>query len=135
MSELEDFIPTKGSVCNEQAVKNYKVSTFESYKPKEGKVSEAKIVSKTGVPRSEINMNKAKHEIIKFGMSGFDPTKKEEAKIQLAIKLGRSIYITFCCNSMLIINMIFRRKTSKKQVQELQRTFTREEVGKRENKE
>ncbi|GLV31091.1 hypothetical protein CBL_12164 [Carabus blaptoides fortunei] len=36
----------------------------------------------------EVDMKRARHEVLKFGMSGFDPEKKEEAKVKLAITLG-----------------------------------------------
>ncbi|XP_046607289.1 uncharacterized protein C1orf131 [Neodiprion virginianus] len=38
--------------------------------------------------QQEIQMKRARFDVIKFGMSGFDGAKGEEAKIALAVKLG-----------------------------------------------
>lgn len=87
------FIQTKSSLLKEKAAANFQAVKFEAHKPKAKKI-------KTGVeddtesvsPNSKSNdldMKKTRYEVIKFGMSGFDPEKKEEAKIQLAIKLGK----------------------------------------------
>lgn len=87
MSETE-FIRTRGSALKKNAADNFEVVTFESYKAKKTNKNVSETDKKTKMKTEELNMKQAKHEIIKFGMSGFDSRKKEEAKIQLAIKLG-----------------------------------------------
>lgn len=36
----------------------------------------------------ELDMNKLRHEVFKFGLKGFDNKTHKEARIELAIKLG-----------------------------------------------
>ncbi|KAJ0180951.1 hypothetical protein K1T71_003036 [Dendrolimus kikuchii] len=47
----------------------------------------------------DLELKKIRHEVLKFGMSGFDATKKEEAKIALAVSLGakppKKVYINY----------------------------------------
>ncbi|XP_076316277.1 40S small subunit processome assembly factor 1-like [Tachypleus tridentatus] len=38
--------------------------------------------------RPELDLQKARYEVLKFGISGFEKQRKEEAEIALAIKLG-----------------------------------------------
>jgi hypothetical protein len=83
----EDFIPTRGSCNKGDGQIHFKSVTYESYKPKTHDKTETGVKTKE-IPSHEFNIKKAKHEVIKYGMSGFDPQKKEEAKMQLAIKLG-----------------------------------------------
>lgn len=87
--ELSDFIPTRGSAQKKNAEKDFVVAKYESYKSKGKIVKDEQKKSEENINKpKEFNINKVKHEIIKFGMSGFDSQKKEEAKIQLAVKLG-----------------------------------------------
>lgn len=91
VSSLE-FIPTRASSGKEAHARNFKVHAFESYKPKKTRNSvKEHSVSNAKKEDDFFNIRRAKHEIIRFGISGFDPQKKEEAKIQLAIKLGEQI--------------------------------------------
>ncbi|KAL1516159.1 hypothetical protein ABEB36_000078 [Hypothenemus hampei] len=49
------------------------------------------MVRRSNLSRSSenvFNIKKAKQEVFKLGISGFDPIKKEDAKIQQLIKLG-----------------------------------------------
>lgn len=89
MLESSEFVATRGSAEKKNAEKSLMVTIFESHKAKEKIVKEEPKNLKEVVDEpKQLNINKVKHEIIKFGMSGFDSQKKEEAKIQLAIKLG-----------------------------------------------
>ncbi|EEZ98488.1 hypothetical protein TcasGA2_TC000985 [Tribolium castaneum] len=84
----EDFIPTRGSLKKGTQSIDFKSVSFESYKPKKQEKIEISNEKPQNKKSEDFNIRRAKHEIVKFGMSGFDPEKKEEAKIQLAIKLG-----------------------------------------------
>lgn len=39
-----------------------------------------------------MSLKQAKFDVFKFGIKGFDKEKQEDAKIQLAIKLGAAVY-------------------------------------------
>lgn len=85
------FIPTKSSLLKRKAPSEFQVVTFESHKPKAKKVSTESLQDNTRQSKpNELDMKRARHEVLKFGMSGFDPEKKEEAKVKLAISLGTS---------------------------------------------
>ncbi|XP_022905809.1 uncharacterized protein C1orf131 homolog [Onthophagus taurus] len=87
--KMDDFIPTKGSQIKEHPTDNFKVIKYESHKPKrKNDTYKEAVEEKLDIKANELNIKRAKFEIMKFGMSGFDQQKKEEAKIQLAIKLG-----------------------------------------------
>lgn len=90
------FIPTKCAALKKDAANNFKCVTFEYHKSqKSRKIADSDKTSlEENIKSRELNMKQAKYEIIKFGMSGFDPKKKEEAKVQLAIKLGNVCYNT-----------------------------------------
>ncbi|KOB70701.1 Uncharacterized protein OBRU01_14943 [Operophtera brumata] len=49
--------------------------------------------------KKDLELKKIRHEVVKFGMSGFDANKKQEAKIALAVSLGakppRKPYINY----------------------------------------
>ncbi|XP_066152202.1 uncharacterized protein C1orf131 [Euwallacea fornicatus] len=84
-----DFVPTRASLLKKNAEANYEQVDFTFYKTK------TKVPMKSGHkevsnvnPELVFNLQKAKYEVIKLGMSGFDSVKKEEAKIQQLIKLG-----------------------------------------------
>lgn len=40
------------------------------------------------MPQMEFDMQKARYEVLKFGMKGFDKEKQKKDKISMAIKLG-----------------------------------------------
>ncbi|KAK5650913.1 hypothetical protein RI129_001942 [Pyrocoelia pectoralis] len=88
MDNSVDFIPTKSSMLNKDCNKDFESVTFTSYKKK------IKPTTSTSSPTSKSKKNdffdvkKARYEVLKFGISGFEQHKKEEAKIRLAIKLG-----------------------------------------------
>lgn len=87
MDVQEDFIPTKGSI-QRGIVSTLESYSFSSHKSK-GKKNKNKInTALNPTSNDDFNIKQAKREVIKFGMSGLDSRKKEEYKIQLAIKLG-----------------------------------------------
>lgn len=91
MEFSEDFIPTKGSILK-GIVSTEQSTSFISNrsKKKASEIGNSKKSKSTDKPENEneFNIKQAKREIIKFGLSGLDTRKKEEYKIQLAIKLG-----------------------------------------------
>lgn len=83
--EFQDFIPTKGSK-SKGIISTVQTQSFNSEKSKKKEIC-------TNPPtltlnNDDVNIKHIKREIIKLGMSGLDVQKKEEYKIQLAIKLG-----------------------------------------------
>lgn len=93
------FIQTKGSLNRKTAEKEFSAISFESYKPKPKPVLEESHKDETESQLKsqhhhkdapELNIKRAKQEIIRFGMTGFDAATQEDAKIKLAIKLGKS---------------------------------------------
>lgn len=95
MVDSEDFVPTKASAAKKDSTKDFQICSFETYKPKERKNKIKEETRVTIARTNKLNVAKVKHEIMKFGMSGFDNVKKEEAKIQLAIKLGKATLSLF----------------------------------------
>lgn len=90
MSETA-FISTRGSSLKRKAEESFQVVVFESHKPKGRQPKpavgdEAKNCSPT--KDNGFNIKRAKHEVVKFAMSGLEGSEKEEAKVRLAIKLG-----------------------------------------------
>uniref|UniRef100_A0A6M2DD17 Uncharacterized protein n=1 Tax=Xenopsylla cheopis TaxID=163159 RepID=A0A6M2DD17_XENCH len=81
-------VPTKSSRL--KSTSTFNVTVFESQKEKSSKnvLKNSQKVLDDIPERKEIDMKRARFEIMKFGISGFDSKKKEEAKVQLAIKLG-----------------------------------------------
>ncbi|VVD03349.1 unnamed protein product [Leptidea sinapis] len=80
---------TKAAFAVKNAESNFQVVKFVSHKPKKKPIDESKKELNNQVaPKKDIELKKIRHEIVKFGMSGFDSNKKEEAKIALAISLG-----------------------------------------------
>lgn len=75
-------------MTKKRPVEEFKAVVYESYKPKAKKEKLEQNSQKDVTKSKEIDMKRARHEIVKFGMSGFDPEKKEQAKVQLAIRLG-----------------------------------------------
>lgn len=90
MSEnSQGFIQTKSSLLKQKAASNFLAVKFEAHKPKAKKLKTGVEEETETINSNDLDMKKTRYEVIKFGMSGFDPEKKEEAKIQLAIKLGK----------------------------------------------
>lgn len=84
------IVLTKAALALKNAESNFQVVKFEAHKPKKKQnEEESKNDPKQTVPsKKDLDLKKIRHEIVKFGMSGFDTTKKEEAKIALAVSLG-----------------------------------------------
>lgn len=93
--QVDTFVPTRASALQKKSNIDFQEITYESYKPtKNKKNSRLEGLTNNG-GHSDFNIKKAKYEIMKFGMSGFDPQKKEEAQVQLAIKLGKFLLVVF----------------------------------------
>ncbi|CAH2100329.1 unnamed protein product [Euphydryas editha] len=85
------LVITKAALALKNADSNFQVVKFEAHKPKKKKNAEVENMEEsksTGSAKKDLDLKKIRHEIVKFGMSGFDATKKEEAKIALAVSLG-----------------------------------------------
>lgn len=87
------LIMTKAALAVKNAEANFQVVKFEAHKPKKKlnvEEHEAPTISKDSpFAKKDLDLKKIRHEVVKFGMSGFDPSKKEEAKIALAVSLGK----------------------------------------------
>lgn len=94
----EGFVRTKSSLTREDKVPEFQEVVFNSHKRKQKDEAHSAPVRKRNalpdpVPKREDDdqrsfMKKARYDIIKFGMTGFDSAKKEETKQALAISLG-----------------------------------------------
>ncbi|XP_059060357.1 uncharacterized protein C1orf131 homolog [Achroia grisella] len=87
------IVVTKAALALKNAENNFQFVKFESYKPKkrESTSHDQNIEKKAQLSRKskkDLDLKQIRHEVVKFGMSGFDSTKKEEAKIALAVSLG-----------------------------------------------
>lgn len=98
MSELAEFVPTRGSSVKRKAAENFEVVVFQSYKPKNKKLTQDSGNKSTENSSSDsgFNIKKAKHEIVKFAVSGMEGNEKQEAKVRLAIQLGNSFLLGLC---------------------------------------
>ena len=97
---MEDFIVTRGVKNKNQALKNFMAVSYEA--PKKKQKPEIPTSKNESIPpkyednknkidpkrKQELEMKKARFEVMKFGMSGFKKNKAREAKIALAISLG-----------------------------------------------
>ncbi|XP_045761319.1 uncharacterized protein C1orf131 [Maniola jurtina] len=86
------IVLTKAALALKNADSNFQVVKFEAHKSKKKHAEEEiKVDTKTKqtVPqKKDLDLKQIRHEIVKFGMSGFNTTKKEQAKIALAVSLG-----------------------------------------------
>lgn len=85
------LIMTKAALALKNAESNFQFVKFEAYKPKKKQTPENLediVDSKTDSSKKDLELKKIRHEVVKFGMSGFDANKKQEAKIALAVSLG-----------------------------------------------
>lgn len=92
-----DFVSTRASLLKKKPQTNYQEVTYVAYKSKKKNSQEKPAEESEKASDNEFNIRKAKHEIVRFGMSGFDPVRKEEAKIQQLIKLGMYFVISLIC--------------------------------------
>lgn len=87
------LIVTKAALALQNAESNFQFVKFEAHKPKK---KQARENVETNDPTAEsskfstkdLELKRIRHEVVKFGMSGFDANKKQEAKIALAVSLG-----------------------------------------------
>ncbi|XP_028174972.1 uncharacterized protein C1orf131 [Ostrinia furnacalis] len=86
------LIVTRASLALKNAEQNFQAVKFEAHKPKKKTTETASEDNTrpqvTPYNKKDLELKKVRHEIVKFGMSGFDTTKKEEARIALAVSLG-----------------------------------------------
>ena len=86
-----DFIPTRAA--KDISTDNFEAVVYESYKSAKHKPvtkkSDSKLKEKTHDKNlKEMDMKRTRFEVIKFGMRGLDTKTKEEAKVDLAVRLG-----------------------------------------------
>lgn len=92
-----DIVPTRAMRLQAAAQSSIKATVFESHRSKKsalasnlkirpGGTSTTANASDSGNP--EFDLKRAKHEILNFGISGFDSKDKHAAKLALAIRLG-----------------------------------------------
>ena len=75
MSELTDFVPTRASQLKNKSQADYQEITFVAYKPKKKNKQQAEETQESKDVDNQLDIKKARHEIIKFGMQAFDPLK------------------------------------------------------------
>lgn len=98
---MEDFIVTRCVKNKKQALEKFQAVTYEAPKKKEKTESFIKKIKdlKSENPedekpemeprkKQELEMKRARFEVMKFGMTGFKKNKARDAKIALAISLG-----------------------------------------------
>lgn len=95
-----DIVPTKAMLRLQQQQKallaaeptahQFKAVVFESHKSKsKANAAHNPKLSKSAINDSaEFDLKRAKHEVLNFGISGFETNDKVAAKIALAVKLG-----------------------------------------------
>lgn len=80
-------------------VPEFAATVFESYKKKvkseantKNAIMDGKITKRTvpdPIPRNKLfDIKKARHEVLRLGISGFDEDARKKAKIELAVRLG-----------------------------------------------
>ncbi|CAG0905001.1 unnamed protein product [Cyprideis torosa] len=85
--------------CDDQEVE---VIRFHSQEVEARKThqSETVLKRKPEAPNNEFDLKKAKYEVLKFGISGFEKQKRDDAMVSLAIKLGakppKKEYVNYC---------------------------------------
>lgn len=100
----EGFVQTKSSLLRKSA--DFQEVVFTSYKPKEKKTQTTALARKKNAMPDRISkseeterfLKRTRHEIIKLGLSGFDPTKREQTKQALAVSLGAKPKKNKCIN-------------------------------------
>lgn len=89
MSGDSELIPTKYSKLKNVPSNSVQFIQHESHRSKGIKTNESKKPNVLPMKESEtFDIKKAKHEVIRFGMTNFDFKKKEDATKALLIKLG-----------------------------------------------
>ncbi|KAJ8875086.1 hypothetical protein PR048_022977 [Dryococelus australis] len=83
-------VQTRCSRLKNNSTAGFQAVVFKTAKGKTKKGNMEGTESSTLAPGAGdlVDMKKVRHEVFKFAMSGYDPSQKEEAKINLAIKLG-----------------------------------------------
>lgn len=87
------IVLTKAALALKNAENNFQVVKYESHKPKKKQTLNIETKPDSNNQsmhlKKDLDLKKIRHEVVKFGMSGFVGTKKEEAKIALAVSLGK----------------------------------------------
>ncbi|KAF5286403.1 hypothetical protein FQA39_LY16323 [Lamprigera yunnana] len=128
MENKSEFIPTKSSILHNNSTENFEFVTYSCYKKKDKEKMNLNVKESKNAQSAEFNVKKARHEIFKFGMSGFDDKKKREAKIQLAIKLGAKAPKSKYKNYKLLLDEKKKQKLTYKQNLEF-RQMGKNDVG------
>lgn len=86
-------IPTKASrVISGESSKDVEEKFTVVFSKKKKKAPKSKetttTLNKTEDPEGGFDIRRARHEVMRFGISGFDAKAKEDAKVTMAIKLG-----------------------------------------------
>lgn len=123
---MDNFVPTRGSQIKKSATSSYMSVSYEAPKKKSKSVdgsnskeksknnSEVKQTPAEMKKQQEKEMKKARYDIIKFGMSGFEKPKARRAKVELAISLGAIPPK----NRRMNYNVLKKRKEKEKQKKE-----------------
>ncbi|KAF3430783.1 hypothetical protein E2986_00350 [Frieseomelitta varia] len=100
---MENFIPTRVSKIKKDGVKRFVLINYEKPKKKieivkseensdaqtsRFNVTKNKWNKNDDAKKRELDMKRARYEVMKFGMSGFKGAEAEEAEVALAISLG-----------------------------------------------
>nr|CAD7203590.1 unnamed protein product [Timema douglasi] len=90
MSNEDDLglIPTKCSRLRSGGASSFQAVVYETYKSTKKRAPSQASPTEPGAQKDVIDMKRVRYEVFKFAMSGYNPEKKEEAKVSLAIKLG-----------------------------------------------
>ncbi|XP_011345697.1 uncharacterized protein C1orf131 homolog isoform X2 [Ooceraea biroi] len=99
MRKMEYFVPTRSSEIKKNAANDYTFVKYEAPKKKTRSAADdvddkrkekdkPKLTPAEVKKQQEKEMKKARYDVIKFGMSGFEKSKAKKAKVELAISLG-----------------------------------------------
>nr|CAD7412226.1 unnamed protein product [Timema cristinae] len=90
MSNEDDLglIPTKCSRLRSGGASSFQSVVFETHKSTKKRAPSQASPTEPGAQKDVIDMKRVRYEVFKFAMSGYNREKKEEAEVNLAIKLG-----------------------------------------------
>lgn len=90
------LVVTKAALLKQNVGQKVETVVYERHKStkKPKVVKEPEVVQEEryepDLPKTSLDMQRARHDIMKFAMTGFTAARKEKTKVQLAIKLGNS---------------------------------------------
>lgn len=118
-SGLLEIVPTKAVLFKEGAKSQFKAIVYESHKSKHsedvGNVIATPYRGGNQNDSPEFDIKKVRHEVMRFGISGFTTRNKKKAEIALAIQLGAKAPKKVCKNYK---NLVHEKKMAKKQKEE-----------------